>query len=316
MRKQFFEHFGLVINAKPSVLAEMYQFLTNDCSQSTIDNHVSQKLKFMFDSQDPEVVFDLRDINLGRPRFYEPFWTQVEAFISKKALEAVDSRRHGTVCHFAAAFSVRDLWDQVLQKNPDLEALSLKWIRLQFSPKNLFHKTAANHTGRLPIKFMVQSRQLHADHPDNHYCAAIFKYLKELAITFYEHTTLVCLDDKHNIKVGEPGFPVAAIDLGKQVLVGINTSFEVGDHDFTKTKLTPSVALVCDVPNSISESFYRGKVIVTLKDAVFQPSSPSRHAAELDKTLTSTLGSIKPICAFILMEVQTIVQITFRFNSP
>ena len=50
MRKQFFEHFGLVVNAKPSVLAEMYQFLTNDCSQSTIDNHVSQKLKFMFDS--------------------------------------------------------------------------------------------------------------------------------------------------------------------------------------------------------------------------------------------------------------------------
>ena len=99
-------------------------------------------------------------------------------------------------------------------------------------------------------KFMVQSRQLHADHPDSHYCAAIFKYLKELTITFYEHTTLDCLDDKHKIKVGEPGFPVAAIDRGKQVLVGINISFEVGDHDFTNAKLTPSVALVCDAPLS------------------------------------------------------------------
>lgn len=88
---------------------------------------------------------------------------------------------------------------------------------------------------------------------------------------------------------------MAAVDRGKQVLVGIDTSFQVGDHDFTKAKLTLSVALVCDVPNSISESFYRGKVVVTLKDAVFQPSSPSCHAAELEKILTSTSDSVKPI---------------------
>ena len=86
---------------------------------------------------------------------------------------------------------------------------------VQFWPKNPFQKSAANHTGKLQIKFMDQSRQLHADHPDSHYCAAIFKYLKEFAINFREHTTLVCLDDKHNIKVGEPGFPVAAVDRGK-----------------------------------------------------------------------------------------------------
>ena len=95
--------------------------------------------------------------------------------------------------------------------------------------------------------------------------------------------------------MGEPGFPVAAIERGKQVLVGVNTSFAVGDHDFTKAKLTPSVTLVCDVPDCISESFYRGKVVVTLKYAVFQPSSPSRHAAELEKILVSTEGSVKPI---------------------
>ena len=109
---------------------------------------------------------------------------------------------------------------------------------------------------------------------------------------------------------------MAAIDHGKQVLVGINTSFKVGDHDFTKAKLILSVALVCDVPNSISESFCCGKVGVTLKDVIFQPSSPSRHVAKLEKVLTSTSESVKPICAFIPMEVQTIVRTTFRFNSP
>ena len=123
-----------------------------------------------------------------------------------------------------------------MHKNPGLEAPSLEWIHAQFWPKNPFHKSAANHTGKLQINFMVQSRQLHTDHPDSHYCAAIFKYLKEFAIAFHD---LVCLDDRHNIKVGEPGFPMAAIDCGKQVFVGINTSFQVGDHDFTKAKLTP-----------------------------------------------------------------------------
>ena len=63
-----------------------------------------------------DVVFDLRDVNQGRPQLYEEFWNQVEAFINEKALEAVDSRRHGTMCDLAAALSVRDLRDQILQK--------------------------------------------------------------------------------------------------------------------------------------------------------------------------------------------------------
>ena len=57
---------------------------------------------------------------------------------------------------------------------------------------------------------------------------------------------MVCLDDKHNINLGEPGFPVAAVDRGKEVVVGCNSSSKVGDHDFTKAKITPSVTLVCE----------------------------------------------------------------------
>ena len=47
MWKQFCERFGLVVNTKPVVLTEMYQFLTSDCSRSTTEYHISQKLKFM-----------------------------------------------------------------------------------------------------------------------------------------------------------------------------------------------------------------------------------------------------------------------------
>ena len=220
-------------------MTELYQFLTGDSSSTSISDAVQQKLKFLLDSQDPQVVYDLRDVNPGRPQKFEPFWLAVESLINEKAIAAVDSRRHGTVCHFAFAYSVRDLRDQVLEKNPDLEVPSLEWIRVQFWPRNPFQKAAAQHTGRLQLKHMVQSRQLHSDHMDCHYAAAIFKYLKKFAIAFRDYATMVCLDDKHNIKVGEPGFPVAAVDRGKEVIVGSNSSFQVGDHDFTKAKITP-----------------------------------------------------------------------------
>lgn len=146
---------------------------------------------------------------------------------------------------------------------------------------------------------MVQSRQLHADHPDAHYCAVIFKYLRQFSIIFCDYTSLLSLDDKHNIKVGEPNFPVAAVDRGKEVLVGVNAKAMVGDHDFTKAKLTPSVALLCDIPEDIRESFYRGKVYVSVKDSIFQPSSPKQHAAEMEKILTSSENDNPILCIYI-----------------
>ena len=46
------------------------------------------------------------------------------------------------------------------------------------------------------------------------------------------------------MKVGEPGFPVAAAERGRRVLVSRDSSFEVGDHDFTKFGIVPSVCLL------------------------------------------------------------------------
>lgn len=66
----------------------------------------------------------------------------------------------------------------------------------------------------------------------------------ELAVTHREITTLVSMDDKHKVKVGEPSYPLAAAERGKQVIVGPNQVMAVGDHDFSKCSLTPSVNLV------------------------------------------------------------------------
>ena len=105
---------------------------------------------------------------------------------------------------------------------------------------------------------------------------------------------MVCLDNKHRIKVGEPGFLVAAAERGKKVLVKVGSSFEVGDHDFTKLILVPSVTLVNTIPSEISGSWYRGSEYFALKEGAFEPSSPARHATELASCLQQ-LDIVKPV---------------------
>ena len=43
-----------------------------------------------------------------------------------------------------------------------------------------------------------------------------------MAVKLKNHSIFVCLDDKHRVPVGEPGYPVAAVDRGKKVIVGRN----------------------------------------------------------------------------------------------
>lgn len=65
----------------------------------------------------------------------------------------------------------------------------------------------------------------------------------------------------------------AAIDRGKQVIVSAAAPFSVGDHDFTKAKIIPSV-----IPEKI---LFTQERHVTLKDGTFKPSSPLQHCSEL-----------------------------------
>ena len=98
----------------------------------------------------------------------------------------------------------------------------------------------------------------------------------------------VCQDDKYTIKVGEPGYPVAVVEWGKQVLIGLNEKLVVGDHDFTKISLVPNVNFMVNIPESIEGTFYHGKIFAGLKDSIFQSSPPIRHARELLKALQSS----------------------------
>ena len=170
---------------------------------------------------------------------------------------------------------MRDLFERVSLRIPEGTLVpSQEWLRLQFWPKTRHAKSSLHYTGRLKVKFMIQQRQFRKQHPDQYYAAALFRYQREFALKFRDYSGFICLDDKHRIKIGEPGFPVAAAERGRRVLVSMEKSFQVGDHDFTKFSVIPSVILVLDIPHTISDSWYDGKVYVGVKDAVFQPSSP------------------------------------------
>ena len=114
--------------------------------------------------------------------------------------------------------------------------------------------------------------------------------MREYALLFKSQSLFICLDDKHRLKFGEPNFPVAAAERGRRVIVSLQEVFQVGDHDFTRFSIIPSVLFHTDIPESIDGSWYDGQVCVILKEAVFQPSSPMRHGAELNSWLTTQIG--------------------------
>ena len=301
MRKALFSKFGRIApTVKPAHLRYFYSELTGDSSASInfMQAEVDSRIKQFIELEDPFVIPDLRTLNSSTERSkFDHFWQVCDTVLNEEIDTAVDDRRHSEVAHLASALSVRDLFERVSRRIPDGAPVpSQEWLRLQFWPKTKHAKASLHYTGRLKVKFMIQQRQFRKQHPDQHYAAALFRYQREFALKFRDHTAFVCLDDKHRIKIGEPGFPVAAAERGRRVLVSMTKAFQVGDHDFTKFSVIPSVILVLDIPHSISESWYNGKVYISIKDAVFQPSSPLRHMCELSCVMKKHFGSdIPPI---------------------
>ena len=160
--------------------------------------------------------------------------------------------------HLARAISIRDLVEQVIALCPEGTPVpSLKWVRLQFWPK-MPSSSSLHYTGRFKLKFVVQQQQWRRSHPDSHYAAAVFRYMREYSILLRGFCLFICLDDKHKVKFGEPYFPVAAAERGKRVLVRADESLRDSDHDFTKFSLVPSVIFNIIIPEKASDSWYSG----------------------------------------------------------
>ncbi len=223
--------------------------------QSKIDERVREAVEM----EDSDIVFDLRALNGKQSGQYDAFWDECGRFLNEDIAVAVDDRRHGKITHLARAISIRDFVEQIKHRCPEGTLIpSNEWVRLQFWPKTPSAKKSIHYTGRFKLKFMVQQRQWRHNHIDSHYAAACYRYMREYAISVRDYCTFVSLDDKHKIQVGEPGYPVAAAERGRRVLVREDEFMTVGDHDFTKFSIIPSVVFIIDVPEEISESWFTG----------------------------------------------------------
>lgn len=295
MRKEFLDTVELYIGkVEKARMRYIYSVWLQDSAASinSETQDIDDRVEVMFELGDPDLITDFREINEGRLPKYDVFWEYSSKYlegIAQESVLAVDDRRHDIFQHLAVAISTRDFRNQVLKIcPPNIPIPSVQWIRLQFWPKNPTHKSSMQFTSKLPIKFMVQARQLRCNHEDLHYASALFRYQKEMAILLRMNSWLIFMDDKHRCKVGEPGYPVAAVERGRQVIVSKNKAFKVADHDFTKCGIIPSVTMLCEIPATIEESFYRGQVYISLKDPIFQPSDSLRHMTELYKILNNT----------------------------
>ncbi|EXX65811.1 hypothetical protein RirG_129730 [Rhizophagus irregularis DAOM 197198w] len=100
---------------------------------------------------------------------------------------------------------------------------SIEWIRFQFWPTNPTSTRAMHYTGQFNIKYQIQARQLRKNHPDAHYCACLFHYLREFAILYHNYICFIAADDKHKVPIRE-GVATSTGVHNKKSLVSTNTT--------------------------------------------------------------------------------------------
>ena len=204
MRKAFSDRYQHVKKLTPVIFRSMYRYLTDDSTSESQNLDIDKRLEMMLDDPDVDLVVDKRELNQGRKSNFEAFWKEVDMLLEEYG-KAVHERRHGPdVAHMPFAISIPDLIKQVASRLPEDSPIpSEPWVRFQFWPKNRFSETAKRYSCRFDVKYKVQSRQLRKSHMDARYCAVLFRYLKEMTVKFRDNATLVFLDDKSKIPIGE-----------------------------------------------------------------------------------------------------------------
>ena len=282
MRQIFQSSCKNIASMTPSAMEFIYKTLALD---STVSAHkeTHERLRLIFLGDDG-IIADLRHLNCGRPT------TTFDVFFAKLAenidnVTAEDDRRHG-VAHLARWISLSDMISETAAELPSGTPIPSKaLVRLQFTPRNKYIHNALNFTSKLPVTYKIQRRQLRANHVDQHFCNALFRYLKHRAVELGPDCTMFCCDDKAKIPVGEPGVFVSTGVRGKKSIAPTTSVLGALDHDMTKCSVTPSVYFKVLIPDTVDQSFYRGIMYVSVNDSVFQTSSPFRHAASLVKVM-------------------------------
>ena len=60
---------------------------------------------------------------------------------------------------------------------------------------------------------------------------------------------MISSDAKCKVSAGEPGTPIASVSRGKRVIVGVNQTLQVSDHDYSKISLIPDATCIQTIPH-------------------------------------------------------------------
>ena len=139
MKKNFVQHFGRATGVKSGILREAYRRLTVDQSAASnvLEEETDKRIQCLLDNEDPDLIWDLRLTNSGRPEEYRVFLEKCQGFVQGKIETAVDDRHHDTVdsdtgesvVHLAMALSANDLHEQVRKECPTGTPIpSVQWL--------------------------------------------------------------------------------------------------------------------------------------------------------------------------------------------
>ena len=109
---------------------------------------------------------------------YDIFWKECKKFLAEDISTAVDNRWHRQVTHWTQAISIRDLVDQVSSCPEGIGIPSLEWVCLQFWPKAPSARVSLHYAGQFQVNFMIQQCQWCCQHPDVHYAATTFRFIR------------------------------------------------------------------------------------------------------------------------------------------
>ena len=148
----------------------------------------------------------------------------------------------------------------------------------------MYAKSSPYYTGRINLRFTIQRRQLRAYHTDAHWCNTLFRDIRELAIQNRGNCVFISCDDKSKIDFDEPGTCYHLEYVERRVLLH-QTPCLCLLTTMLEGNIIPTVDMICDVPESIDDSFYQVVVNIKLKEGVFQLSSTTHSTLELVQTM-------------------------------
>ena len=119
MRKNLSKEVGSLnsTDLKPHVIRHIYRKLTEDSSKEIDNSKIDNRVKLAIETDDPDLIIDLRHLNKGRPGdTFELFFQELTLIVEQ--LTAADDRRHG-IAHMSEFISIRDLISKVSVKLPE-----------------------------------------------------------------------------------------------------------------------------------------------------------------------------------------------------